>query len=110
MRGVDPAAVEAEFAEARYGDFKMAVAAAVVDYLAPVRERYTELRADEAALEPILRRRRQRARAIAARDARRRARAHGRGGAAPREAAPRRGRSIRCAHGRAAEIAAAVSG
>ena len=31
-----------------YGDFKGAVADAVVDYLAPVRERYDELRADEA--------------------------------------------------------------
>src|SRR5271157_5374179 len=37
VRGVDPAAVESEFAEARYGDFKVAVAAAAVDYLAPVR-------------------------------------------------------------------------
>ena len=37
-----------EFASARYGDFKAAVAAAVVAYLAPVRERYSELRADEA--------------------------------------------------------------
>ena len=37
-----------------YGDLKAAVAAAVVDYLAPVRERYAELRADEARLEAIL--------------------------------------------------------
>jgi tryptophanyl-tRNA synthetase len=54
VRGVDPAAVESEFAQVRYGDFKTAVAGAVVDYLAPVRERYEELRADEARLEAIL--------------------------------------------------------
>ncbi len=78
VRGVEPAAVESEFAEARYGDFKTAVAGAVVDYLAPVRERYEQLRADEAALEAILaRRRRARACDLLA-DARRRARAHGR--------------------------------
>ena len=34
--------------------FKQAVADAVVEYLAPVRERYRELRADEPALERIL--------------------------------------------------------
>jgi tryptophanyl-tRNA synthetase len=37
-----------------YGDLKAAVAAAVVDYLAPTRERYAELRADEAGLERTL--------------------------------------------------------
>jgi tryptophanyl-tRNA synthetase len=66
VRGVDPAAIESEFAQARYGEFKVAVAAAVVDYLAPVRERYARLRADEAALETILESGAQRARAIAA--------------------------------------------
>jgi tryptophanyl-tRNA synthetase len=54
VRGSDPAAIEAEFAEARYGEFKTAVADAVVEYLTPVRERYAELRADEDALEAIL--------------------------------------------------------
>ncbi len=54
VRGVDPAAVESELAQARYGELKAAVAAAVIDYLAPVRERYQQLRADEAALESIL--------------------------------------------------------
>ena len=34
-----------------YGDFKAAVGEEVADWLAPVRERYEELRADEAALE-----------------------------------------------------------
>ena len=54
VRGVDHAAVEAEHADSGYGDFKAAVAAAVVEYLAPVRERYEELRADAAALEGTL--------------------------------------------------------
>jgi tryptophanyl-tRNA synthetase len=54
VRGIDPAAVEGEFAEARYGEFKTAVAEAVVEYLTPVRERYAELRADEDELESIL--------------------------------------------------------
>ena len=50
-----PEAVEArDGRRAGYGELKAAVAAAVVDYLAPVRERYAELRADEAALEAIL--------------------------------------------------------
>jgi tryptophanyl-tRNA synthetase len=66
VRGIDPAAVESEFAEMRYGDFKTAVAAAVIDYLAPVRERYQQLRAEEAALEAILEDGAGRARAIAA--------------------------------------------
>ena len=65
VRGLDPPAVEAEFAQSRYGDFKTAVAAAVIDYLAPVRERYEDLRADEAALESVLEEGAQRARAIA---------------------------------------------
>src|SRR5271170_6928227 len=38
VRGIDQAAVETEFADARYGEFKVAVASAVVDYLTPVRE------------------------------------------------------------------------
>ena len=66
VRGADPAAIEAELAQARYGELKTAVAAAVIDYLAPVRERYEQLRADEAALEAILADGAGRARAIAA--------------------------------------------
>jgi tryptophanyl-tRNA synthetase len=66
VRGADPAAIEAELAQARYGELKTAVAAAVVDYLAPVRERYEQLRADEAALESILEDGAVRAQAIAA--------------------------------------------
>jgi tryptophanyl-tRNA synthetase len=51
---VEPHAIESELADARYGELKAAAAAAVVDYLAPVRERYDALRADEQALEAIL--------------------------------------------------------
>ncbi len=54
-RGSTPAAVETEMADARgYGELKAAVAVATIEYLAPVRERYTDLRADEHALEAIL--------------------------------------------------------
>jgi tryptophanyl-tRNA synthetase len=67
VSGVAPAAVEAELADARYGELKAAVAAAVIDYLAPVRERYEQLRADEGALEAVLAGGADRARAIAAR-------------------------------------------
>ncbi len=66
VRGVDPAAVEAELSQARYGELKTAVAAAVVDYLAPVRERYQQLRADEAELESILQAGARQAQAMAA--------------------------------------------
>ncbi len=66
VRGIDSAAVESEFSEARYGDFKVAVAEAVVEHLAPVRERFAELRAEEAALEATLQSGAQRAREMAA--------------------------------------------
>jgi len=65
-RGVDQAAVEAEFSGAGYGDFKKAVAEAVGELLAPVRERYAELRPDEAALEAVLADGAEKARTIAA--------------------------------------------
>jgi tryptophanyl-tRNA synthetase len=66
-RGATPEAVEADLATARgYGDLKAAVAADVVAYLAPVRERYAPLRADEAALEAVLAQGAARAHAIAA--------------------------------------------
>jgi tryptophanyl-tRNA synthetase len=65
-RALTPEAIEAELASARgYGDLKAAAAAAVIDYLAPVRKRYTDLRADEAALEAVLAGGAARARAIA---------------------------------------------
>jgi tryptophanyl-tRNA synthetase len=64
-RGGDPAAIEAEFDGAGYGDFKKAVAEAVVELLAPVRERYAELRPDEAELERVFAAGAEKARAIA---------------------------------------------
>src|SRR5690606_1364297 len=66
VRGSTPDIIETEFESSGYGDFKRAVADAVVEYLTPVRERYTELRADEAALETALAAGAERAREIAA--------------------------------------------
>ncbi|HVD87087.1 MAG TPA: tryptophan--tRNA ligase [Solirubrobacterales bacterium] len=60
-----PAEVAAQFEGVGYGDFKQAVAEAVVELLAPVRERYGELRPDEAALERALAAGAEKARAIA---------------------------------------------
>ena len=65
VRGVAPDAVEREFAGSGYGAFKQEVAGAVVDYLAPVRERFDELRAEEDELEAILEAGAEKARAIA---------------------------------------------
>jgi len=66
VRGSTFEDIEREYAGARYGDFKVAVGEAVVDYLAPVRERYAALRADPGALEEILATGADRARALAA--------------------------------------------
>jgi tryptophanyl-tRNA synthetase len=52
--GVSEGQIEADFEGKGYGDFKKAVADAVVDFLAPVRDAYPEIRADEAELERIL--------------------------------------------------------
>ena len=65
IRGEAPEQVEGEFNGGGYGQFKQAVADAVVDYLAPTRERYDELRPDEAALEEALAMGAEKARAIA---------------------------------------------
>ena len=54
VRGVSHETIEREFEGRGYGEFKDAVAEAVVGYLAPVRERYAELRADEDGLEDVL--------------------------------------------------------
>jgi tryptophanyl-tRNA synthetase len=64
-RGVTPEDVEREFDGQQYGVFKGAVAEAVADYLRPVRERYAELRPDEAALESALQQGAKQARALA---------------------------------------------
>jgi tryptophanyl-tRNA synthetase len=65
VRGTTPLAIEGEFTESGYGNFKAVVAAAVTEYLEPVRERYNELRPDEARLEAILAAGAEQARAIA---------------------------------------------
>jgi tryptophanyl-tRNA synthetase len=65
IRGTEPEEIESEFEGSGYGDFKGAVADAVVDYLGPVRERYAELRPDEGAIEATLASGAEKARAIA---------------------------------------------
>jgi tryptophanyl-tRNA synthetase len=66
-RGTGEEEIEREFARSGYGDFKAAVAEAVVDLLAPVRERYEELRPDQPALETTLAGGAEKAREIASR-------------------------------------------
>jgi tryptophanyl-tRNA synthetase len=66
VRGSGPEDVERAFDGSGYGAFKSAVADAVVEFLAPVRERYRELRADEQALERTLAVGAEKARGIAA--------------------------------------------
>ncbi|HET8592145.1 MAG TPA: tryptophan--tRNA ligase [Solirubrobacterales bacterium] len=65
-RGISEEEVEREFDGSGYGDFKGAVAEAVVEFLTPVRKRYEELRPDEEALEATLGAGAAKARAIAA--------------------------------------------
>jgi tryptophanyl-tRNA synthetase len=65
-RGTDQAQVESEFGGTGYGDFKKAVAEAVVELLEPVQGRYQELRGDEAELERVLGLGAEKARALAA--------------------------------------------
>jgi tryptophanyl-tRNA synthetase len=64
-RGVAPEEIESEFEGSGYGDFKGAVAEAVIEWLTPVRERYDELRADADELEGLLEAGADKARAIA---------------------------------------------
>jgi tryptophanyl-tRNA synthetase len=67
VKRLSPQEAEAAFADARgYGDLKTAVGEAVAEHLAPVRERYAELRADEGRLETLLEEGAEKARAIAA--------------------------------------------
>jgi tryptophanyl-tRNA synthetase len=66
VRGTAAEEIEREFDGSGYGAFKTAVAEAVVAYLAPVRERYEALRADENAIEATLAQGAEKARAIAA--------------------------------------------
>lgn len=46
--------IEKEFSNAGYGDFKVAVAEAMADYLRPIRERYTEIKNDKKRLQEVL--------------------------------------------------------
>jgi tryptophanyl-tRNA synthetase len=64
-RGQTGEQIEREFDGQGYGALKQAVGEAVVEMLAPVRERYMELRADEEALEATLQEGADRARAMA---------------------------------------------
>jgi tryptophanyl-tRNA synthetase len=66
VTGRAPEAIEGEFDGAGYGAFKSSVAEAVIEYLAPMRERYAELRGDTTELDKIFTDGAERARAIAA--------------------------------------------
>jgi len=61
-----PAEVAIQFEGSGYGNFKKAVGEAVVEMLAPTRERYAQLRPDEAELDRILGLGAEKARAMAA--------------------------------------------
>jgi len=65
VREISPEEVEREFDGSGYGAFKQAVGDAVVDCLAPVRERYDPIRADERTIEGTLVEGAEKARAIA---------------------------------------------
>lgn len=65
IQGKKPEDVANDFAGQQYGHLKIAVAEAVVAYLAPVREKYIELRADESKIEDALATGADKARAIA---------------------------------------------
>jgi tryptophanyl-tRNA synthetase len=52
--GRPPAEIEAHYGDAGYGQFKQDVGEAVVEVLAPIQERYAELRADEGELLRLL--------------------------------------------------------
>jgi tryptophanyl-tRNA synthetase len=66
VRGVDPDQIEKEYASAEgYAAFKEDVGRAVAEHLAPVRERYAEIRPDQDSLERTLSKGADKARAIA---------------------------------------------
>lgn len=66
LRGLGMDAVETEFEGQGYGTLKKALAEAVIDTIAPLRNRHAELMADAAELDNLLARGAERARAIAA--------------------------------------------
>ncbi len=65
VSGTDVGEIEERFAGSGYGDFKTALAEAVVEHLRPVRERYLELTADPAETNRLLARGAARAAAVA---------------------------------------------
>ena len=56
--------VQQEFANSRYGDFKIAVGTAVAETLAPIKKRYEELMDDKGYLDSIFKKNAQRAREL----------------------------------------------
>ena len=53
VTGLDFEKIEKEFDGKGYGDFKVAVAEAVIEELRPIRERFDELMSDKAQLEAM---------------------------------------------------------
>ena len=66
MAGMKADSVLAEFAGKGFGAFKPALAELLIERLAPINTRFVELRADRAALDAILRKGAEQARALAA--------------------------------------------
>ena len=66
MAGMKADSVLAEFAGQGFGAFKPALAELLIEQLAPINSRFVELRADRAALDAILRKGAEQARALAA--------------------------------------------
>ncbi len=66
VTGATTQQLEEHFAGKQYGDFKKEIAEAVNGYLRPVRDRYSELRNDPAAVQESLRKGSDRAREVAA--------------------------------------------
>lgn len=66
VTGLTNEQIEAEFEGHGYGDFKAAVAEAVIEELRPLQQRFADLMADKGELEAMMRRGAQRASAVAA--------------------------------------------
>jgi len=64
-KGITIPQAETVFASARYGEFKMAVGEAVVEYLTPVQEKFAALMADTAYLDDVMTNNANRARTMA---------------------------------------------
>jgi tryptophanyl-tRNA synthetase len=64
--GETPDAIEASYDGRGYGDFKIAVAEAVIELVSPIQARYRELRSDPAELQRLLQVGAEKARAVSA--------------------------------------------